>query len=140
MKSVAIESIKFSGNTASMYDGGQSAQLNQEFAQIYCRTYAIILGLRAVLMVIFCPDFLFTNCMDDAWAPEEPTVHDEKKYAAYLKFKERNENRNFKVFLITTVAGGTLLLLHTLLYCLIRKWANERKNFNSNNNMLSAIH
>tara|TARA_B110000285_G_C14870719_1_gene489059 strand:- start:497 stop:646 length:150 start_codon:yes stop_codon:yes gene_type:complete len=25
MKSAAIESIKFSGNTASMYDGGQSA-------------------------------------------------------------------------------------------------------------------
>ena len=93
-----------------------------------------------ILLAIFCPVFLFTNCLKDTWAPEKPTTNDVEKWATYEAFEERNAHRNVKIFLITAIAGGSLVLLHLILFCLIKRWASERINFNAHNNMLSKIH
>ena len=78
-------------------------------------------------MACFCPIFYFANCLEDQWAPEKPdNIHDEKyqkNLDTYNEFVDRNEHRNVKIFLITAIAGGILVLIQTALFCLIKSWA-----------------
>ena len=52
-KSKAISTIRFSKTSSNLYDGGQSAQLNQEFALILKTQYGYVLLIKWIVSVLY---------------------------------------------------------------------------------------
>ena len=114
VKSQAIQSMKFSGD---IYDGGQNAKLNQEFAMQYSKSYLINTIMRVVLAAIFLPIIYMYDWTKDPWKSE--SIHDKEQL-----------DRKFNMIKLFTLIYASIQVTLTLIQCIvIRAWSKKRVNF-----------
>ena len=83
-KSKAISEIRFSHTNSNLYDGGQSALLNQEFAVIFKQTMLQLFVMKMIVSVLYITGSFVYDHKED---PFMPLLPDESETEAPTEWK-----------------------------------------------------
>ena len=108
--------MKFQGS-GDIYDGGQNAQLNQEFAQHYAKAYICHTVVRIILALGVIGYELVYDWKKDPW--KDDSAHNpetmDSKYARIELF---------------SIIYASLQIVYTIIQSIvIRSWSKKRANF-----------
>lgn len=128
-KSIAISTIRFSQTTSNLYDGGQSALLNQQFALILKTQCGYILIVKWIVSLMYIIGSIVYDHDSDPLMPYKPMETPEQAPNQWHKYRDADlYNKN-----ITMILGISFIVLfrmiETILFFAIMAWSSKRQNF-----------
>ena len=118
-------------------DGGQTAQLYNEFALAYAMSYLRMFLLRILLSILVIAFTRFWVFEVDPFYPEGTPPKFDKEYERFISWRDSlSALYNDEMFLVLLGIMTVLRVTEMIIIILLKKWIQNRDNFYDRSNPL----